>query len=464
MRESSHTAALAGHRRVVRSGLRRAQVLALWTICMVAPFEWAPLVPYSVWSSVRDIVFALFVGLSITIIGVRVLSRRGRAANYFRLPSVWLTAVLALGTAVGIGSSAHPGHSAAIWARFVIALVFLIGVVDLSWRDANGGAALEKSAKIFVFGGTIGAAVSIAGVTGLVSGLTLHGNSLPIGGVDGGWMAGFTTRYNAFSWFLAVIFPFGLWFGLVSRAWFARAAWGCAATLIVLGAVASGGRGGLVAMVVSSAFLYTTVFSARGRSFGRRAKVAALASLLLIGCAVVLLEAAASRAGLVNPFARLARRVGPGAGAGVYAWDRLHIWRLTVSIALRHSWIGIGLDQLRYFLVPQLGFGSEAHNMLLECWSEAGIIGGLTAAAWVIGLTATRFRRLLRERAFLGGFRDVAIPAAAATIVGVLSTVVENGLPFVSLELYVPFWIAVALSADLWQRRVAWKRVGRNSA
>lgn len=116
--------------------------------------------------------------------------------------------------------------------------------------------------------------------------------------------------------------------------------------------------------------------------------------------------------------------------------NRIEYWQQTISIIKLHPFLGIGLGNLN------LPMSRYAHNLYLQYWAEAGIIG-LISFIWLIGSILRLGVKNIKNSA------NKAI--AIALFISSVSFLVDN---FVSFSFYLPevsiiWWVILGILASL---------------
>ncbi|MFL6256028.1 MAG: O-antigen ligase family protein [Pyrinomonadaceae bacterium] len=222
---------------------------------------------------------------------------------------------------------------------------------------------------------------------------------------------------------LVLAMPLGLMFaGAVARERMLLYAFASAMMAIAL--VMTNSRGGLVAMVCEVLFLAAVSSLARGRrregeTLSGAERMRAAAVRVGLGFAMVLAvfvgvlyfggEDALSRMlGTVNS-------ADPTTG-------RAHFWSGTLGIIRDHPWLGTGLGSFgsaytRYDTANGQYRLEQAHNDYLQIFSDAGVVGGLLALAFVILLFRAALRRMQTQDRFRRGVALGALAGCAGVLV-----------------------------------------------
>ncbi|MEE9218618.1 MAG: O-antigen ligase family protein [Acidobacteriota bacterium] len=217
----------------------------------------------------------------------------------------------------------------------------------------------------------------------------------------------------------------------------ARAVAILAALPIALAVLWTGSRGGVIGLVALLIVLipYRRVLDLLSTVPGRAMAVALGAVLLVVLPLSIVIGV---RSGEVDP----------------YRYERLSIWKASLSAASEQPWIGLGPGQLQW-VAPRYNFPLEgypfrysrvwktAHNLPLQRLAEEGIIGVVLAAGFLLALV-----RALRAKVRCTGdsLARAALAALAAIMAqGMVDTPSEH--PAVLLSLAVLAGLALAPTA-----------------
>jgi O-antigen ligase len=219
---------------------------------------------------------------------------------------------------------------------------------------------------------------------------------------------------------LAIALPLGLLFsGAVEN--YKRPIYAFAATLMGVALIVTNSRGGIVSLVAEILFLVVIAgpgaTSSEPGSKRRLVRAVLLRGAMALGLAIALCLGALALGG-PDVFSRLlgtASFEDPTTGRG-------HFWRVTLEVIKHHPVIGSGLGSLgviytRYDSGHGLYRLEQAHNDYLQILSDAGIVGGLLGAAFVVILFRVGFARRNTEDKFRRGVATGALAGCFAVLV-----------------------------------------------
>ena len=280
------------------------------------------------------------------------------------------------------------------------------------------------------------AALSSAGALAQV----FYGDFIPGGDSSWGRMTGFTPHFNHLGGLVAIAFVPALMLAIDSPRRQLRIFGTVIVGFLAAGLLLSGSVGGLLATVCSITFW----IAIRGMTFQTGVRLAATA---VAGATLVF--ALGATGDPIDRITRVTSAEEAAAGTGGTLYTRLDGYDEAWSRIAEQPLIGVGLDEesSQAVLGPKL-----VHNMLINQWFTAGILGLLGVVVIVWGVVVTGVR-LVRESA-----DDVRV-LATAFIASLLAFVVFGmGEPI----LFVRYgWFPAALLVALHAQR---RRVGATSA
>lgn len=192
----------------------------------------------------------------------------------------------------------------------------------------------------------------------------------------------------------------------------------------VVGFVASGSRGALLALLAATVVV--------GLVRDRRLALGGL----LAGSLVLVLPAFSDR------IATIVQQVSEGSGEA--GSGRLHIWAALWTVIREHPFLGTGFNS--YFVRTQglLGgtlAGSYAHNDYLFAWIEQGVAGPLLLLASSVSVVRACFQGIGRLREC---DRGIILATAAAAVAVLVGRFFDNILYMTSLQVHLGALIGVA--------------------
>jgi O-antigen ligase len=273
-----------------------------------------------------------------------------------------------------------PGSPLGTLARVEFGLVILpivIGAVASSWRRAN------LIADLWVLGATISAAIgAFDSATGANVGISITGL-----GQEAGRVSGLTNHPNALALTCDMTLPIALLRAAQLRGR-GRVIAIAAAGILLMGILASGSRVGLFAAVLAIALMGMMIVRLRGRILA-----AGLAAIVVF---VAIAAVAPSGNSLFSGFDRLSG-AGSAEGATHQRIDQLHE---SIGLAWDHPITGIGFQVI-----------DDAHNLTVQFWEAAGLLGVLALILYVTGVFRTAWRL----------YRDPRLPRGSPELVGALA-------------------------------------------
>lgn len=132
---------------------------------------------------------------------------------------------------------------------------------------------------------------------------------------------------------------------------------------------------------------------------------------------------------------------------------RLELWEAALEAFVTSPVLGIGIGQLRPFMMEMIGLDRSVHNSIIAVATEAGLIG--------LALFAVLIWLLVRD-----GFRSESI-GPAVMVCFVLATVAQ-GATATNVETFRSVWIAVGLVSVTQAKRidrtdvVSWRSLARS--
>jgi len=362
----------------------------------------------------------------------------------YRLSSLPLKfPILLILLAAAIGVIISPDKNAALGifkAYFFDPILFFVVLINLGYLENLGNFGKEnfqpKSYKLspisYLLAGLAVAGLAVAGAT-ITQALT--------GGAVGGRVQAFYNTPNAVGLFLGplvVLFGgLGLGYlglrlfesidserylgnlGIQKKKKFLPTAHFLLATIFLVAVLLSQSRGAILGIAGGAVFLVCVIFWQKKK--------------ILLG-----LLGALGLLGLLGAWAlapRLANLMDTGGGN-----ERLAIWQGTWNMLLHHPIFGAGLAGFtdiynNYKLASQVSSPLYPHNIILNFWSELGLLG----LFGVLGLFVS-----VLKKPFAICHKPLAITMKATLIVILVHGLVD--VPYFKNDLSVLFWIVIALS------------------
>lgn len=196
-----------------------------------------------------------------------------------------------------------------------------------------------------------------------------------------------------------------------------------AAAIVVMGVatVSTGSRGGLLGFLATLAFVSLLNFLS-GRWSGESRSKAGMQRNFVIGAAgIALIVVIFGVVLLIGGNDALLRGTGVVLADGDISTGRLHFWPIALKIFLAHPILGAGFESFgvaftKYDTMSGEFRVEQAHNEYLQTLADAGIIGFLCLAGFIVLL----FKKGLKTIASSSGFRNEAAIGALAGCLGVL--------------------------------------------
>ncbi len=299
----------------------------------------------------------------------------------------------------------------------MLVLPIVVGAVASTWQRANLFANLwvasaSISATVGAFDSSTGAGIG-SSITGL-------------GGGEDGRVSGLAFHPNALALSCVMALPIALLRAAQLRG-LGRAAALAAAGILLAGVLASGSRDGLV-----GAFLAVGLTGMLIPRLRTRILAAGIAAVVAFGAIAAF---APSGNSLFSGVDRL-QGEGSASGASTQRFDQLHE---SIHLAWGHPFTGIGFQVI-----------SDAHNLGVQVWESAGILGILALLLFVTGVFHLGWRL----------YRDPALPRGSPEFVGALTVSfaiwLVSGLlqnPIADRYIYVPVGLLLGLSLAADARR-----------
>jgi uncharacterized membrane protein len=263
-----------------------------------------------------------------------------------------------------------------------------------------------------------------------------YGDVIPGGTVAWGRMTGFTEHFNSLGGLAGISLAPALMFSVDGTRRIDRLIGTAASGFIAIGLLLSGSVGGLLTATIGVLFW----LAVRGVTFRT------VVSLVAAGLAVLLLMSATGSTNSPDPLQRIRRVTSAeefAAGSGGTVYQRVDGYREAWEHIARQPFIGVGLDEPSSvrILGPKL-----VHNMLINPWFSAGILGVLGVVLLVSGAVVTGTQVVRTAPSSLR-------PLAAALLASVVSFVVfAMGEPILFVRYgWFPAVLLIALRAQ--QRR-----------
>jgi O-antigen ligase len=290
----------------------------------------------------------------------------------------------------------------------MLVLPLVVGAVASTWQRAN------LLANLWLFSATVSAAIgAVDAATGAGIGVSITGL-----GEEAGRVNGLTIHPNALALTSAMALPIALLRAAQSRG-LTRGAAIAAVGILLIGVVASGSRDGVVGILLGVGG--TGLLIARLRT---RILAAGIAAILVFALIAVF---APSGNSLFSGFDRL-EGGGSASGASTQRFDQM---RESIHIAWGHPFTGIGFQVI-----------SDAHDLWIQVWESAGLVGILALLLFVIGVFHLAWRL----------YKDPHLPRGSPEFVGALTVsfsiwLAEGFLqnPIADRYIYMPVGILIGL-------------------
>jgi O-antigen ligase len=196
-----------------------------------------------------------------------------------------------------------------------------------------------------------------------------------------------------------------------------KALLGFALALMAIGTVWTGSRGGLIGFVSVMVFVGVASFfngkdEKAAANGGRMAMAIGSAAFLFVVLGAMLFLGGADR---------MLRSIGINNPSGDITTGRAHYWSVAWQIFLDHPVIGAGLEAFgvaypHYDTLNGTLHAQQAHNDYLQTLSDAGVIGLVMVAAFIVLLFSKGLKMVQRST----GFRRAAAAGSLAGCFGIL--------------------------------------------
>ncbi len=202
-----------------------------------------------------------------------------------------------------------------------------------------------------------------------------------------------------------------------------RIAAAAASVVMIVAALMTGSRGGLLGMAVTVPACFLLHRMRRGERQQERSLYPR--SVRIVGAAAVAAAILAVIVGVVIYLGgddSLQRYVSAGSADGDVTSGRSHFWSIAVRMFLDHPILGVGFDAFGvafagYDTWPGLFRVEQAHNDYLQAAAEGGIPAALCLVWFIYSLSKRGFDRLFNSG---GGFRHSAVAGGLAGCLGIL--------------------------------------------
>jgi O-antigen ligase len=313
--------------------------------------------------TLSDWIFLLAFG----VVSVDVLTARLRSDYLLPRTTTIGIALFAVGGLASSLGATLPQQSVSVVVRllYLTLIWFWLGTIVLRNRT---------HVELAVLAWVSSAALSSAGAVVQY----FAGNVIPGGTVAYGRMTGFTPQFNSLGGLAATAFVPALVLAVDSDSRVRRLLGGASLVLIGAGLLLSGSVGGLVATSLATVLW----LSIRG--------VTPRAALILggVGAAALVLMSATGSTNAPSPFQRVVdvttARLPSDEQGSVHS--RIEVYRRAWSEIQEQPFVGIGLDEAS----SDRAIGDlRVHNILLNPWLTAGILGLVGIATLAVGILAT---------------------------------------------------------------------------
>ncbi len=196
-----------------------------------------------------------------------------------------------------------------------------------------------------------------------------------------------------------------------------------AAGIVVMGVatVSTGSRGGLLGFLATLAFVSLLNFLSGRWSGESRSKAGMQRNFVIAAAGIALIVVIFGVVLLIGGNDALLRGTGVVLADGDISTGRLHFWPIALKIFLAHPILGAGFESFgvaftKYDTMSGEFRVEQAHNEYLQTLADAGIVGFICLAGFIVLL----FKKGLKTIASSSGFRNEAAIGALAGCLGVL--------------------------------------------
>jgi hypothetical protein len=291
----------------------------------------------------------------------------------------------------------------------MLVLPIVVGAVASTWQRAN------LIANLWVLSATVSAAVGVFdSLTGAGLGVSITGL-----GQEAGRSSGLSIHPNALGLTSAMALPVALLRAAQLRGLGRATAIG-AVGILLMGELASGSRVGVIAAVLAIALMGMVITRLRSRIIA-----AGVAAIVLFA---VIAAFAGSGSGLFSGFDRL-EGGGSANGASTQRFDQLHE---SIHLAWGHPYTGIGFQVI-----------ADAHNLFVQVWEAAGLLGILALVVYVTGVFHLAWR-LYKDRRLPRGSPEFVGALTVSFGIWLISGLLQN--PIADRYIYMPVGILLGLA------------------
>jgi len=266
--------------------------------------------------------------------------------------------------------------------------------------------------------------------------------------------------HNHFSGYMEMLFPLPLAL-IITRAESreARLFFGFAAAIMVVAAVASLSRGGMISLAATAVFLAIWKLKIRseirraGRVEGRASRpVAFIRSVAPVAAAILVIAVGLIWVGPDRIIDRITRGAltGDGAQGETFYSSRGWIWKDTLSMIRANPVLGVGFGAYEtVYPAYSEGNGSllvgQAHNDYLQILADCGVVGGLLAVWFLYSVFGSISRGVRSRDRLLAG---LSLGAGAGLFAILVHSFLDFNLQLISNVLLFLMLLAVVSQAE----------------
>jgi len=299
----------------------------------------------------------------------------------------------------------------------LLVVPIVIGAVASSWRR------VDLLANLWVASATASCAVAVFdAVTGMGIGLSITGSELFEASREGG----LALHPNHLALASVMALPVVL-HRIVHPRHLGRVAWVAASLVLIAGVLVSGSRINLLAVFVAVGLTAVLIARLRGRV------IAAGIAIIVVTLTVLSLVP-----GLTEQFVGI-DRLGGGGNANLATAARSSQLQESLDIALDYPITGVGFSVI-----------TDAHNLPVQYWESAGLLGLLSLILYSTGAVTTGLR-LYRDRRLPPGVADLAGALTVSFSIWVIAGLFQSQLGDRYIYVPVGLLIGLQLAAKNWK-------------
>jgi len=406
---------------------------------VLGPVYWIPGVPLKFWSTLKDLLLILCIAWQFVDSAVH---RRNPLSYVMSTYEGLLLLTLVLASFAGVLSSSDPVSALRLWVRITIP-VLLVSAAYNSLLCCGNDCCTTKRLMTWMMAPVLASsAYVVLSRLGVIPSFEPPGEfAVPLTRMG---QIGLSYRTNAMSWSVAFVWPIVFYSLLYSHNFKTRLLWGLSASVLLVAAMLTGGRGGLLAIAI------TSVMGILSKGVPRNLS-AVLVTTIIVGAA--LLGANQAYGDSRSMVQALVREQGDEFDLNQFSSSRVEVYSYGLALVADNPLAGVGFGRFAVALRESGGPSLGAHNTYLSFAGEAGVLSGLIALLFTTWAVVNGIRHI--HHGDNTDRLDYLIWLGVVTA-SVLNTYSEDGAMFSNLSSSFPFWFGLAALAI--HRHVAHQR------